>query len=328
MMSIRPLSSARTLSLVLISTLLAFAGGAGAIDAIRPAAKMPLAAKAVFLGLSLAGERIVAAGERGIVIYSDDGGKNWTQADVPVDRTLTSVHFVDARRGWAVGHHEIILRSENAGASWTIEHADADSENVYLKVWFADDALGWVLGANGQLLVTRDGGKRWERTTLAVEDWYQNHLFGISRLADGTTLVAAEKGVLYRSADGLSDWQPLASPYEGSYFGALALPGDRFLIYGMSGRIYLSADRGESWRRIASGTKQFLFDAAPLPDGRVLIVGKGGTLVVVDPAGEAGPARQRPDRGGLTAVLPLGKEVALAREAGGVVVVAGTEVGL
>ena len=36
-----------------------------------------------------AGQRIVAAGERGHIIFSDDGGETWVQSQVPVSLTLT-----------------------------------------------------------------------------------------------------------------------------------------------------------------------------------------------------------------------------------------------
>ncbi len=53
-----------------------------------------------------AGNRLVAVGERGIVLLSDDAGLNWKQVDVPVSVTLTGVQFVSPMKGWAIGHFE------------------------------------------------------------------------------------------------------------------------------------------------------------------------------------------------------------------------------
>ena len=48
-----------------------------------PAVKSPLAVRALVNGLAIAGTRIVAVGQRGHVLLSDDAGKSWQQAEVP-----------------------------------------------------------------------------------------------------------------------------------------------------------------------------------------------------------------------------------------------------
>src|SRR6478736_2121215 len=64
-----------------------------------PAMLSPLASRALLNGLANAGNRIVAVGQRGHVVYSDDGGKQWQQASVPVSSDLVAVHFPDAKNG-------------------------------------------------------------------------------------------------------------------------------------------------------------------------------------------------------------------------------------
>ena len=286
--------------------------------AAQPALKMPLATHVVFLGLASAGDRVVAVGERGVVIRSDDRGATWIQADVPVRATLTAVTFVDGQTGFAVGHDAVILKTTDGGTSWSLVNFDPASQVVLLNVRFRDARNGYVVGSNGQLWSTQDGGTSWQRRTLAVEDWYQNHIFDIAWLASGPTLAVAEKGVLYRSEDGLSGFASVESPYEGSYFGALTLPNAAFLIYGMNGHVFESRDGGISWNKIQTNTEQFLLDAAILPDGRALIVGAGGTLVVVDASSETAQVVTRPGGAGINAILIADQDAYLADLGGGV----------
>src|SRR5699024_10076488 len=86
-----------------------------------PAYPTKLAPENLLNDVARAGDRIVAAGERGHIIYSDDGGESWTQADVPVSVTLTGLSFASDTEGWAVGHSGVVLHSDDAGETWTLQ---------------------------------------------------------------------------------------------------------------------------------------------------------------------------------------------------------------
>ena len=83
-----------------------------------PAIKSPLASRTLLNGLALAGDRVVAVGQRGHIVYSEDSGKNWRQADVPVSSDLVAVTFPNVTTGWAVGHDGVVLRSTDGGRSF------------------------------------------------------------------------------------------------------------------------------------------------------------------------------------------------------------------
>jgi hypothetical protein len=69
----------------------------------RPAAVCRNAERSVLLDVARAGNRLVAVGERGIIIWPDDTGKSWHQAEVPASESLTAVDFPMVRkiRAWA-----------------------------------------------------------------------------------------------------------------------------------------------------------------------------------------------------------------------------------
>ena len=69
-------------------------------------------------GLLNLGSRVVAVGERGSILLSDDQGVSWQPAAVATQRnaTLTAVVALDDRRLLAVGHDGWILRSGTQAA--------------------------------------------------------------------------------------------------------------------------------------------------------------------------------------------------------------------
>lgn len=84
-----------------------------------PALKSRDAAKTLITGVALAGRRVVGVGQHGHIVYSDNLGKSWEQASVPVSSDLLAVHFPTAQQGWAVGHDGVVLHTGDGGANWT-----------------------------------------------------------------------------------------------------------------------------------------------------------------------------------------------------------------
>jgi photosystem II stability/assembly factor-like uncharacterized protein len=117
-----------------------------------------LATQSLLLDAAMAGTRMVVVGERGQILLSDDQGQNWRQARVPTRSNLTGVFF-DAKLGWAVGHDEVILRTEDGGETWTRQHFAPEKEQPLLDIWFSDADNGFAFGAYGTILASHDGGR-------------------------------------------------------------------------------------------------------------------------------------------------------------------------
>ncbi|PXB92566.1 hypothetical protein C0044_23115, partial [Pseudomonas aeruginosa] len=153
------------------------------------AVESPKAASSLLLSVAHAGKRLVAVGDRGHILLSDDDGKTWTQAKVPTRQLLTSVFFVNERKGWAVGHDAQILVSDDAGSTWARQFEDLGREAPLLDIWFADEQHGLAVGAYGALLETRDGGQHWEDVSERLDNEDQFHLNAIAAVKDNGLLV-------------------------------------------------------------------------------------------------------------------------------------------
>jgi hypothetical protein len=284
----------------------------------RPAITARLAASSTLLGVAVAGERLVAVGQRGHILLSDDG-KDWRQVEVPVNAMLNRVRFRDAKRGWAVGHDGTILATADGGQTWQLQHYDPEGRPLY-DVLFLDGANLVALGGYGTYLTTADDGRTWARRDFPLTELGQ-HFNAATRLNDGTLLIAGERGLLARSKDGGASWELLDSPYTGSFFGALPVGDKGALVFGLRGNLYATADIHASktvnmaaydpftrettpddqafaktgWRPIKRPTTEGLFGGAS--DGaRALLVGVNGVVVAVDAAqGTAALLKQAPE---------------------------------
>ncbi len=268
----------------------------------------PLASKSLLLDVTVTGNGLVAVGERGIILLSDDSGESWRQIAVPTRANLTGVCFRGEGRGWAVGHDSVVLRTVDGGATWAVANFAPEEETPLLDVWCADDERGFAIGAYGTFLVTSDGGETWEFRPISDYDFHLHH---VARSATGKIYMAAEAGMVYRSDDDGETWIELPSPYEGSFFAALPMEDDVVLLFGLRGHLYRSEDAGETWTELETGTVAMLTDGLDLGGGRVVITGLGGTLLYSSDGGRSFDLRPRPTRRGISAaaVAPDGAVV-------------------
>lgn len=304
--ALRPMLQALSVCALLVSAAPLVQAAEPAVAYSVPSAK---AVSSLLLDVAHAGKRLVAVGERGHIVYSDNDGVDWQQAKVPTRQMLTAVFFLDDRHGWAVGHDALILATTDGGATWVRQFEDLQREAPLLDLWFTDLQHGFAVGAYGALLETTDGGGTWEDVSDRLDNEDAYHLNAITAVENVGLFIVGEMGSLFRSVDGGASWETLEGPYEGSLFGVLATGEPQsLLIYGLRGHLFHSADGGDSWQQVplttASGaTLEFgLANAALLGDGSIVVVGHGGSVLKSNDHGRSFSVFNRADRVSLAAV--------------------------
>ncbi|WP_051278008.1 YCF48-related protein [Solimonas flava] len=291
------------------------------------------ARNAVTLAVATAGSRLVAVGEQGTVLLSDDNGNSWKQADaVPVSVALTGVQFVSPDEGWIIGHGGVVLHTADAGKTWqrqldgrrigelaseearALESDDAapkwlarnaerlvedGPDKPLLGLYFADARHGLVVGAYGLALQTDDGGKSWRSIIGRFANPRGLHLYAITPIANGF-LVAAEQGNVFLSTDGDSYFALLKSAYPGTYFGALALDGEHVLAFGLRGNAWAYGLPDQSWTHVALPDAATLTAGLKLPGGDVVLADEGGRLFRLRGGAASAVALQGAAAGGIS----------------------------
>ena len=308
----------------------------------RPAVRTEQAARAVLQSAAQAGPRLVAVGERGIVVLSDDGGKNWRQVQVPVSVGLTAVRFVDAQHGWIVGHGGLVLSSADGGQSWTrqldgrqaaellLQDAKVDSDpkalpnaqrlvadgpdKPFLDAHFFDAQHGLVVGAFNLAFSTADGGKSWQPMSRRLDNPRGLHLYGVRARGD-EVVIAGEQGLVLRSTDRGQSFQRLTLPYKGSFF-TVELPGaGEIVLGGLRGNAWKSSDGGASWTQLEVPVPVSFTASALDAQGRLWLGNQAGTVFSYDGTALVPTAAKLPP---LTGLLPLPGAQAVALSISGV----------
>ena len=195
---------------------------------------------------------MVAVGAFGALLVSEDAGENWHDRapnwrDFLRDQAgysggepnLYDVHVSSEGVISAVGEWGMVIRSEDAGQSWSMLHfgdpeaGQPDATLFGLHV----DATGALIavGQNGTILRSTDDGQSWEQ----VPSGSPANLLSVTGTRDNVILASAMRDMVI-SRDGGGRWTPLhvADFTLGWYSGSGApADGDRLLVAGHSGRI-------------------------------------------------------------------------------------------
>ena len=275
-----------------------------------PALASALAARSPLLAAAHAGERAVAVGRRGTVVYTRDGGATWTQAAVPVSVDLTAVCFPRPATGWAVGHGGVAIETRDGGATWTKRLAGKQADEIalhhyasrtsptsqerraferarmqsaerraqpFLDVMFEDEATGFVVGAFNTIFRTGDGGRSWVPWMDRSANPQELH-FNAVRGHAGRVFLAGEQGMVWRLGDDRSRFTPVPTPFRGTLFGLVVTDGGTILAFGMRGAALRSTDDGTSWQTVPLQTSAGVTAGVALERGPIALVDQAGTL--------------------------------------------------
>lgn len=268
--------------------LLALLGPAQALAAVDllalPAIQSAKADKRMLLNLAWAGKRLLAVGERGTIVYSDNSGKDWTQAEVPASVTLTAVHFPSPLSGWAVGHDGLILTSQNGGKTWTRQF-DGNQANALM--------LEAAQGRLRRAQAARQDPATLQRLKDTLEDAMAGAKFGPSRplfdvwFASATVGYAVGSfGQVFRTGDAGAHWAlagiEAVNP-DGLHINAVSGQADgAVLLAAEAGKLFRLGAGATAWQRLDTGYAGQLFGAREFQDGGgasvILAYGFGGTV--------------------------------------------------
>lgn len=280
-----------------------------------PAIAVRVPDKVVLIALANAGARLLAVGEHGVIIYSDDSGKTWTQARVPVDVTLTALGFATPFQGWAVGHYGTILHTADGGATWQLQLNGVQANQLTLaaaKLAEADHATGpaiplaqlraahflangpdmpflsvlaqsassvTVFGAYRMVMHSDDGGKSWADWSLRIGDRLSNHLYDAAMIGN-EICVAGESGHVFCSSNNGASFPAVTSPGPATLLGILPVGAGGMLVFGVAGLAELSSNAGKTWRSVNLGAQSNLTCGRVLKSGVILLGAEDGSLYV------------------------------------------------
>jgi len=210
------------------------------VELAQPAVVSPRAAFGLFNAIVPAGPRLVAVGERGRILWSDDGGVSWAQAKVPVSATLVTARFTTASVGYAAGNMGVVLKTGDGGATWrkvldgvgaagamlaeaqALRAAQSPAQNAAADAQAANNGTSTPL-QNAQLLVSQGPA---------------NPILSLLVLSETHVLAFGAFGLALETRDGGASWAGIAARVPdplGLHIYAARLVGGTLVLVGEQG---------------------------------------------------------------------------------------------
>jgi photosystem II stability/assembly factor-like uncharacterized protein len=228
-----------------------------------------------------------------LLLLATAANAQWERVPVSTTASLRGLSVVSDKVVWASGTDGTVIRSLDAGKTWTVMTVAGAEKLDFRGIRAFDDRAAVIISSGpaekGQARIyrTADGGKTWtqvfeeKRAGIffdAVAFWDRSHGIVLSDPIDG-------KFALFTTADGGATWAqlppaalPPALPNEGAFAASnscLTVQGASHVWFATGGasvaRVFRSSDRGKSWQaaetpmhpaNASSGIFSLLFQSA------------------------------------------------------------------
>lgn len=256
---------------------------------LLPALKSDLAIESLLLDIAQEGNRLLVGGEQGNILWSDDNGQSWTQADVPVSLAITSVTFASPGEAWATAHDGHLLHSADSGATWEI--ALSGSDVAELSVGALQAQIEVLRSAVENATPDSLEDAEWalddslfalEEATAAVDDGMTTPLLDAWFADDDSGFVLGAYGVFLRTDNGGETWAAhsnrLDNPDKYHLYSIARSSAGTLIVAGEAGTLLRSLDNGNAWQRVESPYAGSFFGSVAASDGSLLTFGLRGNV--------------------------------------------------
>jgi len=263
----------------------AVSGVALATNGLKAAPQPDRSWESYFAVAILPSGRAVVAGDKGVVMTTDDSGRTWTRQALksgPKYYDLYSVAFTpDASRGWVVGDGGVIFRTDDRGTTWTEQKGPPGLKGALLKIAVADAQRFCATGEHGVLLCTSDGGANWN-----LQKFRDIGFFDLTFTDPDNVWAVGEFATLLHSTDGGKTWQVVNGGEigKGDPLFSIAFDGHQGLAVGLIGTSLQTSDGGKTWQahQLPIGHRSlYTLTTVPSQAGEFYAAGERGLAVLI-----------------------------------------------
>lgn len=192
------------------------------------------------------------------ILYSSNGGTNWSTQDVGVVADYQSISMINQNTGYISGTKNSIMKTTDGGNTWVAKTGPSPVATSQLYTCeFIDENTGWVFVnfstvAGGNVFKTTNGGDNWTQysTGASSENIYSADMVDANT---GFCVMNQSSRPIYRTTNGGVNWTGATTTgFTGSIRGISSPDGNTVYACQSSGtsRVAKSTNGGVNWTLI------------------------------------------------------------------------------
>ena len=180
--------------------------------------------------------------------------EGWQRQNPPIPNVnFYSVYFPSKNIGYAVGDCGTVIKTFNAGETWTSIYSGIDGDLKLRSLHFINDSIGYVVDES-KALKTNNGGQSWNMIGFLPGSLFESSSAGyfinskIGYVADGI-------GSVYKTVNGGNSWTTNSLGSENDMINSMFFT-DRdtgFAVGFTAGIMYYTDNGGNTWSQINTG---------------------------------------------------------------------------
>jgi photosystem II stability/assembly factor-like uncharacterized protein len=253
-----------------------------------------------------------AAGGKGTVLRTEDGGKTWKVTYTSFDDVVRDVFFTDEQNGWLVCEanpyqlktnedpRSYLMRTTDGGKTWKRVELKGEQKSkgsdqaepkgsiqveptgfvdaILVRAVFSHTGRGWTFGEAGAIFATHDAGETWTRLRTPT----RRLLLGGTFVDDDRGWVVGAGATIIQTSDGGDTWYQSTLPGvdKSVRFTAAAFFDNRLgWVVGSGGSVYRTTNGGRTWQKQESDVDVDLSDVKFVDAQEGWAVGAEGTII-------------------------------------------------
>lgn len=239
-----------------------------------------------------------AAGSKGTLLRTLDGGNTWQQRTASTEDVVRDIFFTDDQTGWLVCEvnayqlktnedpRAYLMKTTDGGENWKrIEIKGFDVDAILVRAVFSRNGRGWTFGEAGSIYTTHDAGDTWTK----LQSPTRRLLLGGIFVDDDRGWLVGAGATIIQTSDGGATWYQSTLPQVEKtvrFTAASFVDNRRGWAVGSGGSVFCTANGGRTWRRQESTVAVDLFDVKFVDALEGWAVGAEGTIIHTTDGGE------------------------------------------
>ncbi|MCA1593179.1 MAG: hypothetical protein LC754_11115 [Acidobacteria bacterium] len=233
------------------------------------------------------------AGDDGLVLSTEDGGRIWAQQATGTRESINDIYFRDKEDGYLLAGNQI-FSTKDGGRTWRASvrfpaSAFGGAEPELYSVRFTSKKKGWVVGSvsrgetvlDSLVLRTTDGGVSWQRQFVPP----RGELIHLDFDGDKRGWIVGGAGVILHTKDGGETWQAQFSKTPATLYHVDFEDDEQGWAVGERGTILRTVNGGDNWKPVSTPVRSTLLSVKFVNDTQGWAVGRGGAILRTEDGG-------------------------------------------